>query len=304
MNSAPQLVELVKVVCRDGLRLDGVYESPAEGVECQGAVICLHGAASNFYGGTMFERLSPLFRTRGWGVLRVNTRGHDGYFATRTAAGAVRLGAAYERVGDCTLDVTAWVNWVVERGLPRTLVLGHSLGAIKAVYSQAYAAHERVTAVLALSPPRLSGRVYRTAASSEFLPMVSQAEQLVAAGRPQAVIESTFPFPMLITAEAFLEKYAGETYNLLEFVHTLQVPVGFLYGERELDGSNASFAGLPAALAARVGNPARLRVEVIPDADHFYSGCYEPLEQSLRGMLDWLGGAGVRPQASGPRPQA
>ena len=157
-------VELVKTVTEDGLRLDGALHAasatprlplPVDGL------ICFHGVASNFYGSSLFEALTPSLASLGVPLVWVNTRGHDNVYAGTVRGGRKWLGAAFESVDDCRLDVAGWITWALRAGWQRIGLLGHSLGAIKSVYSQAYEPHPAVTRVLALSPPRLCYRNFK-----------------------------------------------------------------------------------------------------------------------------------------------
>jgi pimeloyl-ACP methyl ester carboxylesterase len=278
-------VELVKAVTADGLRLDGAWQ-PATVNETAGlpAVLCLHGAGSNFYAGGLFERLSETLRGAGYPVLRVNTRGHDGYFVARTSAGGVRLGVGYEIVDQCRLDIQSWLEWLAQRSHDRVAVVGHSLGAIKAVYFQAHAADARVAAVVALSPPRLSYRAFQAGASDVFGPTLRQARRMAAEGRGQEVLESTFPFPMLIAAEAFLDKYGGEKYNIEELIGQAQGRITFVFGRLELENGGVAFAGLPEALRDR-GRDKLPTIRIVEEADHFYTGRHEALATEVLAAL-------------------
>jgi pimeloyl-ACP methyl ester carboxylesterase len=276
------------VVTPDGLRLDGSWQSPhdaarrADAAEARSALL-LHGAGSNFYAGGLFEQLSPTLLNRGVHVLRVNTRGHDGYYTGRAVAGVIRLGAAYERVADCTLDLSGWLNWLAQRDLLPTVLIGHSLGAIKAVYSQAEQPSESVAGIIAISPPRLSYSAFQRGPQAEsFGQLLREAKQLVQQNAGKTVIESTFPFPMLISAEAFLDKYGGETYNVVRLAERVPQPAWFLYGEMELREGGVAFAGVPEALreAGKNSHPSR-NVQIIEGADHFYVGCYEALAEHV-----------------------
>lgn len=278
-------VELVKTTTRDGVRLDGVYQRAAGDL----TVLCLHGAGSNFYSGGLFEHLTPRLLESGAAVLRVNTRGHDGYYAGRWAGGARRFGAAYETVADCQLDLAGWLDWLEQHGAPRVVLLGHSLGAIKAVYSEAMQPDARVTGVLALSPPRLSCAAFQWGEqSAKFGALLREAQDHVQRGRGSAIIESTFPFPMLITADAFLDKYGGERYNVVELTKRLTTPAIYAFGQLELEQGGIAFAGVPEAImAARQPNQA-LETHVIEGADHFYIGCYDALTHRVLDALSRL----------------
>jgi alpha-beta hydrolase superfamily lysophospholipase len=181
-------VELVRTVTRDGLRLDGALappplplgergmrSMPGEGVQSLGAAlnphprllpkgegtiptaaILLHGVAANFYTSSTFEPLISRLQSLGIAALAVNTRGHDSVFGASLGMVRRRFGAAYETVDDCRHDVAAWVELLKSRGHERIVLIGHSLGAIKAVYAQALEKLPEVVAVVAVSGPRLS----------------------------------------------------------------------------------------------------------------------------------------------------
>src|SRR5437879_2919972 len=97
------LVELVQTTTRDGVRLDGTYQAPPTVTRPPSvAAFCLvHGTGGNFYSSTLFDAFADRLLRLGCGVLRVNTRGHDGISTASTSKGSRRQGAAYEIVDDC-----------------------------------------------------------------------------------------------------------------------------------------------------------------------------------------------------------
>ncbi|MFO0868201.1 MAG: hypothetical protein U0935_04580 [Pirellulales bacterium] len=283
-------VDLVRTVTEDGLRLDGVLHAPADGVVNRTAVdgcICLHGVGSSFYGSSLFEALTPSLTAVGLPTLWVNTRGHDNVFAAATRQGRRWLGAAFESVDECRWDVTGWLDWATRAGWQRIGLIGHSLGAIKAVYSQAHAPDERVRRVMALSPPRLSYACFQhDPQGAAFFDAIQTAKQQVAAGKDDALIRVQYPFPLIISAAGYLEKYGpAERYNIVPLVSQVACPLLFVYGQLELDSGSVAFAGVPEALrrAARPGQ--ELDVVAVPGADHNYTRCAAPLAEVLRGWL-------------------
>lgn len=295
------LCDLVRTMTPDGFRLDGALHTPAsvggrsEGGDPAGrrfdAVITLHGVGGNFYTSSLFEGLTPKLLDAGVAVLWANTRGHDTLFAASAGMrGRCWMGAAVERVEDCRHDVAGWLNWLADRGYARLGVIGHSLGAIKAVYSQAFHPDPRVTGVAAISPPRLSYTAFQyDARAGQFQESISAARLAVRDGRADQLLNVTFPYTQWMAAGTYLEKYGPEErYNLLKFVDRLTCPVWFAYGERELNDGSTAFTGLPAALrqAARPGQA--LEVVEVPGADHNYSGAVAGLSERLRPWL--LGG--------------
>src|SRR5262245_33347462 len=153
------LVDLVQTTTRDGVRLDGAFQSPtASGAPSLAvdAFCFVHGTGGNFYSSTLFDSLAEHFLELGCAVLRVNTRGHDSISNAVTARGGRRLGAAYEVMDDCRHDLAAWIDWAKEKVGPRVGVIGHSSGAVKCLYAAAHEPDPAVTHLAAISPPRLS----------------------------------------------------------------------------------------------------------------------------------------------------
>jgi pimeloyl-ACP methyl ester carboxylesterase len=197
------------------------------------------------------------------------------------------MGAAFEVVDESRLDIAAWCEFLAARGMTRIGLLGHSLGAIKAVYSQSHAPLPNVATVLALSPPRLSYAAFRNGAQgTPFFDAIMTAKDHVAANRSDALMKVTVPFPMLMSAGGYLEKYGSEErYNLLRFVDRLTCPSFFSYGGQELEHGGVAFAGVPESLRAAARPDQIVDVVTIPNADHNYTRTHEPLAEKI---ANWL----------------
>ena len=277
------MVELVQTTTVDGIRLDGCLLPPersdSESAASIDAMVMLHGVGGNFYGGSMFTQLATALSKLGVVTLRVNTRGHDTVSMAVTGDGAKWQGAAFEVVDDCRRDIAAWIEWLGARGCQRIGLVGHSLGALKAVYAAAHAPLPVLAMILAVSPPRLSYRAFRNCPRNvEFLQSMATAEQHIQEGRPDALFVARFPLPMLICAAGYIDKYGSqERYNLLRFVDRVDCPMLFVYGEQELTEGGVAFAGLPEAILEKRRDDQQLCIEVVPGADHFYRGAYEQL---------------------------
>jgi pimeloyl-ACP methyl ester carboxylesterase len=280
-------VELVQALASDGLRLDGALHLPAVGSNPQfdfDAVLCLHGTGSNFYGSKLWTGIIPGMLQWGAAVLAVNTRGHDLAYATAISNRRSMQGAAYEVVDECRFDVIGWLEFLAERGYHRVALLGHSSGAIKAVYAMAHDPHPAVRCVLAVSPPRLShAHFLQSVNRSDFLDEYHKAEQCVKTGQPETLLSVYFPLPSLITAAGYIEKYGpDERYNVLKFVDRVTCPLLFTFGDLEL--RNVAFGGLPEALQEH-STSKRLSTAIVGGADHLYAGVYREL---LDRFESWL----------------
>jgi alpha-beta hydrolase superfamily lysophospholipase len=283
------LVDLVQTSAADGVTLDGALRTPGRPGTANldvDAFLLLHGTGSNFYTARLLGALALHVLEWGAAALVANTRGHDGISEPHAPAGKSLQGAAFEVVDDCRHDITAWVDFLLEQGYGRVAVLGHSLGALKAVYAQARQPHPAVKRLIAVSPPRLSYEVFRAAPQGEhFLRDLAQAESLVTAGRPKALLEIKFPIDYFVSAEGFIDKYGPvQRYDLLSLVDHVACPMLFTYGTAELDRSVA-FRGMHELLEAAAARGANLRVAVVAGADHVYSGAYAELAARIQSWL-------------------
>lgn len=77
-----------------------------------------------------------LLATRGWGVAMMNNRGHD--WVAMNPGDRRWVGAAYEKFEESAFDSQAGQRWLHERGQRRIVITGHSLGGLKAAYTQAH----------------------------------------------------------------------------------------------------------------------------------------------------------------------
>jgi dienelactone hydrolase len=282
------LVDLVRVNTGDGVRLDGALLSPSTSDRALpvDAAILIHGTGGSFYSSTMLEAIATRLAELGVAALTINTRGHDLMSTASAIDGPRRQGAAYEEVGRSTEDITAWIALLESRGYRRIALLGHSLGAVKSVYSQAQAPSPAVACLAAISPPRLSCSYFLTSPKAEeFRRGLQEAEEHLRAGRRDALMESRFPMPMPITAAGYIDKYGPEErYHILKHAARLQCRTLFTFGTAEVAG-NVAFSGLPEEIERLSRDNSFLQVATIAGADHFYSGCRDELTARLERWL-------------------
>lgn len=280
------MLSLVQTTTRDGLRLDGMFQTAAPPLPGRSfdAVMCVHGTGGNFYSSTLFDALAGRLLSLGIAVLRVNTRGHDLMSnAALVKGGGRRLGAAYEVLDDRRYDLAAWIDWLKQQGGTQVGLIGHSSGALKCLYTQAKEPAAIVQSIVAISPPRLSYSWYsQSERASEFRNTFAQAEALIQAGEPGALLDVKLPLPFVVTAAGYVEKYGpDERYDYLKFIDRVRCPVLVTLGEIEV-GNNVAFRDAGAEIN-RVAP--HVRVETIAGADHFYSGVREVLLDTVERWL-------------------
>jgi len=282
-------LELVQVRTADGVRLDGAL-AVSKGAELHrgspvDAAIVVHGTGSNFYTSSIGEGLAPKLLADGLTVLRINTRGHDVISNAATLQGPRRIGSSLEKVEDCCHDLLGWTEFLVERGFRSIAVIGHSLGGIKTVYSAVHSPHPAVQRLVVVSPPRLAHGYYLSSEQREtFESHYREAEQSVAAGKPDELIQIRFPLPFLVSASSFLEKYGpDEKYNFLRYLGQIAVPALFTFGTVELQEVN--FRGLPEAITEATSARQNIRVVTVDGANHSYTGKIDELSHNIRSWL-------------------
>jgi pimeloyl-ACP methyl ester carboxylesterase len=288
------LVDLVHTTTRDGFRLDGAYYPPtgsgppALGVD---ALCFLHGTGGNFYNSSLFDEPGERLRALGCGVLRVNTRGHDGVSSAVTDQGGRRQGAAYEATDHCRHDVAAWLDWLRQYAGPRVGLLGHSMGAVKCLYALAHEPQNAAVCAVAISPPRLSYSWFCSSPEgSDFLQTYQLAERHASGGQAGTILDVKLPLPFLITAGGYVEKYGPEErYNYLRFLAGMPCPTLLTLGSREVE-NNMAFRGAPEAVTELVSKRKNLSVETIEGADHFYYGVREELCMRVEAWLRRISG--------------
>lgn len=195
------------------------------------------------------------------------------------------LGAAVEIVDESKFDLYAWAEFLSGRGYDDILLLGHSLGAIKSLYSQAHNPHDNVKRIAAFSPTKLSyDSLLESSGGDKFSHWISTAQKLVEQNRGDEFMFVDFPFPTWMSAMAYLNKYGDrDRYNWLNWNEEISIPTLCVFGEREMR-DNAAFEVMGPELRA-ITQP-NFEICYLPQADHFYTACFTAATQQL---LLWLG---------------
>ena len=279
--------EIVTTQTEDRVRLHGLYCVPIAAPKTRfDAVVLTHGLASNFYSSRFLNYVAHGFLELGIHVVIGNTRGHDGVNRTVRMGRSTYLGAAFENVGECRFDLASWNEFLNSRGHQTNILAGHSLGAIKSLYAMAYQDQPGIEAVVGLSPIRLNYDALMNSSRSEaFARMLEQAEQLVTAGQGEELMKVDFPYPTLMAAGAYLDKYGNASeYDWLRFIDRVKTPTHLIFGELELNESPA-LEGLQEQFDSLRTQHPRLSIDVVPGADHFYSARFAEAIETMRAWL-------------------
>jgi pimeloyl-ACP methyl ester carboxylesterase len=284
-------VELVRTAAADGVRLVGTLRQPAAGSAARlpvDVVIMHHGVGGNFYNEHFQDVMGDALLERGCAVLRVNNRGHD--LAYNSPAG--RLGAAFEVVDDCRHDWTAWIDLAAARGYRRIGLWGHSLGAVKTIYFLATQGDARVVRAVASSPPRFSYSAYAARPDrAAFLADYERARQMLDQGAPDDLLAVDIPTSVVLAARTYVDKYGpDERYDIVRHLPGVSIPllvtIGGEEGARPDSPDRFPFGGLAEQVAALADRQSNLTFELIPGADHFYTGTTDALWAAVERWLE------------------
>jgi len=280
--------ELVSTITADRVRLHG-FLMDAEPVthDFADAAVISHGLAGNFYSSSLLLEMASRLNRIGIATVIGNSRGHDFLNWSLRSGRTDTLGAAVEDVDECRFDVGGWVQFLVRQGFRRILLVGHSLGAIKSLYAQAWQPESQVVGVVAISPTRLnSGQFLSSPRADEFRNTLAAAQAMVDAGEPDRLMQVGFPFPTWMSAIAYLNKYGHENrFDWFGFIDRVTVPVAIFFGQRELD-ENPAFDGLESAMNSVMAQMPSIHRETIADADHFYVAHVDSLCERMEAWID------------------
>ena len=227
-------VELIRAKTADGVLLDGTLQRP-EGVDSTSqntAWLLVHGTGSNFYSSGVLHAFAEQLVRHGCSVARINTRGHDIISALPGERMPLSGGAAFESIADCVHDLRAWVDELIRRDFPRVVLVGHSMGGVKAIFSQAHDPHPNVVAVVGVSPPRFCHAEWQSSPqATTFRADFRRATVLVESGRGSELMLVQQPLPLWLTAAGFLAKYGPhDDYDFVPLLPRLTCPTLLIVG--------------------------------------------------------------------------
>jgi len=246
----------------DTTPLDGAFHEP-DGGATAGAVLFFHGNTMNFYVGAL-RFLPPVLTRLGYACLAFNRRGHD-ILSIRNSRAAE--GAAFQLTREGIADNRIAHEWLVARGYPHPVVIGHSNGGMLGV--RHVADYPQTPALVLLSAGRggttsvQHGSAAGLLAGDRFEEISAQARALVKAGRGRELL--LIPgWWYVISAESFLDRLT-EVPDTIALAPRITCPVLCIRGDQE------SRDRYPAEeFQSRVAGPCE--VEIVPDSDHFYVG--------------------------------
>ncbi|MGV3572560.1 MAG: alpha/beta hydrolase [Ramlibacter sp.] len=274
-----QPVEIHTVVTGDGVTLQLAWLPPRE--PQAPVLLATHGVGNSFTLSGLWGALR-LLAGRGWGVAMLNNRGHD--WVAMNPGDRRWVGAAYEKIEESVFDFEAGQQWLRERGQRRIVLAGHSLGGLKAAYTQAQRPLEGVAGLAMFSSPRLpDDKVWDWPAHEALL---ARCRDMVAAGRGDELMHVDMPtntpaMKGLMCYATYINKYGPDAATTaLRYADRIRVPTFLLAGEHEKPQLSFS-VDMERALV----NAPSVRRVMVEGCDHVYTGRHQQVADAAH---DWL----------------
>lgn len=267
-------VEVIQIET-DGTPLDGLLYHP-DGPS-RGVVQLMHGNTMNFYVGPP-RFLPPRLTESGWTCLAYNRRGHD-VLSNRDSRDLE--GGAYQTIAEAVADNESARSWLVERGFPPPVVVGHSHGGTLA--ARHAAEHPDTAALVLLSAHRGGKDLMRLLAdrglmaADRYEEITDRALELVEAGRGETLL--LVPgWWYVISARTYVE-FLHHCPDLLELAPGITAPTLYLVADTEPED-------LYPSRAFRERASAPVTVEVVEGCGHYYLGKEPAVAESVADFLD------------------
>lgn len=281
--AAAHTEKLVTTRTEDGYLLEGAVFTPIEPNPRGNVVVWMHGFTGRFYEQHTVA-IGRRLADRGHIFVTGNNRGHDFGAAIERFDGGDNLwaGGWWENVEDSRFDFAAWIRFGCELGTSGVVLIGHSLGAYKAVTYMGTCQDRSVAGLISASGPlRLWQR--RVDDPHRF----ARAEQLVEEGRGADLLPAdaggriTSAQTLVWRAKFGLDPYGFQHPDADPPLSRIQCPILFVLGSEEPEIGRKE--DLP--ILKRNARSARAEAVYVEGADHVYRGHEAEVADAI---ADWL----------------
>jgi len=298
--------EWSRIVTADGYPLFGL----GHGLENRGvAVLYVHGLGGN--GFTLFtDELAIALPGAGYPFVRANLRTADLLRIDEfPESGEVRKGGgAFHNFSDGMRDIAAWVEQIAAWGLPRVVLLGHSLGSLSATQYLAETGDPRIVGLVLASTADLIAMHEARFTEEERANFAELASELLAAGRGSDLLPPACAMGLMhqpVSAAAYLDRFGSDpSWDVMDLfergsqraftaLRAVHVPILAFFGSH---GETVPVDQIDHALdrlrwAAQ--QAPSFTTATIEGANHFYTGHGQEVADVL---VDWLAGHGWGPR--------
>lgn len=254
-----------------GITLNGTLDLADGKSTGDGVILMVHGTMAH-KDMEIMRQFRAMFRKSGYSTLALNlglgvNNRRDFYDCAHPNV---------HRLGDALAEIGAWLDWLQANGAQRVVLFGFSRGGQQAAWFAAERDHAALASLVLLAPINpievAQASRFERQFSKSLQPLLEQAHSLVKAGKGQSRLEKV-PFlncpATTVTAESFLSYYApGPQTEMPALLKRVKKPALVVVA-----GNDQIVHGLDQIIAPLVDGK-RLRMTLIPGADHFFRDLY------------------------------
>jgi hypothetical protein len=287
--------ELVKVITTDGLELKGFFSDKKSEI----AIFHSHGTAGDFYTHEFIEVEGNKLDKEKISFLTANNRGHDVYADIRLhKKGKVdwaQIGGGQERFEDCLLDIDAWVNFLINRGVKKIILQGHSLGPNKNIFYQASKTNKNIRGFIHLSPQNDAGLMRYKLGDKKYKKVNLMIKNMVRNHKGSNILEKELhelcPITALTYSGYFIENGTGnlfpyhnaanKNWNILNMIKEPQL---LIFGEKDPYIKPSVIEAIK-VFKSKTNNESRFKLVIVQGSSHSYVGYEKKLVEVI---IDWI----------------
>lgn len=287
------VTNLEKIDTADGLILNGIFFSPKKRI--RRAVLFIHGFPGNFYlNSEIINNLEKEFNKSGFGLLSLNTRGHDIINVTFKKNGEILiLGSAFEKFEDCIIDINAGIKFLNSKGFDEIILIGISGGADKVGFYLSKNPNKSVKGVIFLSPGS-NISIINKELKGKFKQFLKKAFEMIKEGRGnELILTSAMEIP--VSWQRFISLYAEESNeNVFPFnnhgsefkiLSEIKLPALIILGDKDRYFDDYNLEEIMILLKEKMKKTPKFDARIIEGANHRF----ESKERELSILIsNWI----------------
>lgn len=290
--------ELVKTITSDGLELAGFFIDK----KSDAAVFHSHGTAGDFYTHKFIENEGEVLSNMGVSFLTANNRGHDVYADIRKHSKGkvdwIQIGGGFEKFEDCILDITAWINFLVKRGVKKIILQGHSLSQ-KVLYYQEIKKDKRVIGQIHLSPQNDDGLMFYSLGKEKYKATNQEIKKMVEQGKGKVILPAELsPVSYVTSAQMYhgyltdygvgnLTPYHNSTSKNWKMLEKTKEPLFIVFGSEDVY-MKPSVKVAADLIRQKAKFSKNLTIKIIKGASHSYVGYEKELVNTITSWVKKL----------------
>lgn len=282
--------ELVKVITSDGLELKGFFSDKKSEI----AILHFHGTAGDFYTHEFVEVEGEKLAKEKISFLTANNRGHDVYTNIRKHKNGkvewIQIGGGFEKFEDCLMDIDAWINLLVKRGVKKIILQSHSLTQ-KILYYQYKKSNKKVVGQIHLSPCNDAGLMKSILGEKKYIETNKMIAKTIKTGKEKTKLPDELSAVCQMNALAYSGYLVEEGEGNLFPYHNPQSKKWIVL-EKNKEPLLAIFGGADIYIkpsnniaAKLIKQKSRADVKIISGASHSYLGSEKEL---IKIIFDWI----------------